>query len=110
MRFRLWIHKSLGLRLWLSFGGTGISWDFARGTDDDGGVSTGGIYSFDTTGDGSRMLGVQPTEDDFTLGFVELRILNDTGPIAGNSWGAAGPERWRKSVAARANLTDVPIV
>lgn len=61
------------------FGDTAISGDFARGSNDDGGVATGGIYSFLTTDDGNRMLGVQPTENDFTPGFVELRILNDTG-------------------------------
>ncbi|MEM9273505.1 MAG: hypothetical protein AAGA80_11155 [Cyanobacteria bacterium P01_F01_bin.143] len=59
-----------------NFGGTGTSGDFARGTSD-GGVITGGIYSFDVGG-GNSTLGVQPTGGDFTPGAITLKLTNDT--------------------------------
>ena len=63
----------------LDFGGTGTTGDFARGTSA-GGVSTGGIYSFETsTGDFS--LGVQPIGTDFTPGSFIARYVNDTGGL-----------------------------
>ncbi len=60
-----------------SFDGTYESGDFARGTST-GGVTTGGIYAFDT-GDGVTILGVQPTASDFTPGAFTLRLGNTTG-------------------------------
>jgi len=59
-----------------SFGGTFDSGDFARGSAS-GGVSTGGIYAFNT---GSNVvLGVQPGGSDFTPGALILRLTNSSG-------------------------------
>lgn len=64
----------------VSFGGTSIVGDPARGSDDDGGVSTGGIYSFVIPGgSGNGTLGVQPGGNDFTPGGIFVRFVNDTG-------------------------------
>lgn len=61
----------------LSFGGTGTSGDFARGSST-GGVTTAGIYAFDN-GITGNMLGVQPGGSDFTPGEFRLRIENNSG-------------------------------
>jgi predicted extracellular nuclease len=58
----------------LNFGDTKTNGDFARGVSN-GGVSTGGIYSF-TVASGNNILGVQPTGDDFTPGEIILRLQN----------------------------------
>ena len=61
----------------LSYGGTGVTGDFARGKSS-GGVTSGGLYAFQVaTGDWA--MGVQATGTDFNPGFIELRILNQTG-------------------------------
>ena len=59
------------------FGGTHTSGDQARGTDVDGGVSTGGVYAFDIGG--NTILGVQPGGSDFTPGEFTLAIENTSG-------------------------------
>lgn len=43
-----------------------------------GGVTTGGTYAFDI-GSGNIALGVQPTGTDFTEGYYELEVTNDSG-------------------------------
>lgn len=60
----------------VAFGGTGTADDPARGSDPDG-VSTGGVYNFDTGG-GNASLGVQPGGTDFTPGSFYLRVRNGT--------------------------------
>lgn len=58
------------------YGDTNTSGDLARGSSV-GGVSTGGIYAFETsTGDFS--LGVQPGGNDFTPGTIDIRVENKT--------------------------------
>jgi len=59
-----------------TFGGTHTTGDFARGTST-GGVTTGGIYAFNTGG-GNKIFGVQPSTD-FTPGSFTLKIQNTTG-------------------------------
>ena len=59
-----------------SFGGTFTTGDFARGLDADGGVTTGGIYAFQTSG--NTLLGIQPGGSDFTPGTITLNLLNTT--------------------------------
>ncbi len=61
----------------MNFGDTKTSGDFARGSST-GGVSTGGVYSFDVGG-GNTTLGVQPGGSDFTPGDFTLKIENTTG-------------------------------
>ena len=61
----------------MNFGDTKTSGDFARGASS-GGVSTGGVYSFDVGG-GNTTLGVQPGGSDFTPGAFTLKIENTTG-------------------------------
>ena len=60
-----------------TFGGTHDTGDFARGTSA-GGVTTGGIYAFETT-TGDFAAGVQPTGSDMTPGDVTIRVTNNTG-------------------------------
>ncbi len=60
-----------------TFGGTHTAGDFARGTST-GGITTGGTYAFNV-GSGNIILGVQPTDPDFTPGTITLRIQNTTG-------------------------------
>lgn len=60
-----------------AFGATCTSGDFARGAST-GGVTTGGVYSFDT-GSGNNSLGIQPANSDFTPGTVDLKIENNAG-------------------------------
>ena len=52
--------------------------DLSRGSSGFG-VATGGIYSFDYTGNGQRSLGIQPGGSDFTDGAIILRVANNTG-------------------------------
>ncbi|MBE2223825.1 MAG: ExeM/NucH family extracellular endonuclease, partial [Anaerolineae bacterium] len=61
----------------LDFGNAITSGDFARGSST-GGVTTGGVYAFDTGG-GNRILGIQPGGSDFAPGDIKLRIQNTTG-------------------------------
>jgi hypothetical protein len=60
-----------------NFGGTYTSGDWARGASN-GGVSSGGVYAFNT-GTSGVGLGVQPGGSDFTLGSMILEIENATG-------------------------------
>jgi hypothetical protein len=62
----------------LLFGGTQTGGDFARGLSN-GGVTTGGAYSFNNGTGGS--MGVQPTGADFNNGSFTLRIQNNTGAV-----------------------------
>lgn len=65
----------------ITYGGTGTSGDFARGTSE-GGVTNGGIYGFDVSNSPAgvdRALGVQPSGADFTAGSLTLRVRNNTG-------------------------------
>lgn len=62
-----------------AFGGTFTSGDSARGANANGGVSTGGIYAFTTSG--NTFLGVQPGGNDFTPGTITLKLTNTTGAI-----------------------------
>ncbi|MBZ8181342.1 PFE-CTERM domain-containing protein [Oscillatoria salina] len=66
----------------LTYGGTGTTGDFARGTST-GGVTTGGIYAFDVGG-GNIALGIQPVGADFTPGTITLRLENNTGNTINN--------------------------
>lgn len=59
-----------------AFGVESTSGDYARGTDN-GGVSTGGLYSFDL-GNGNKSLGLQSTANDFTPGTLTLKIDNNS--------------------------------
>lgn len=59
----------------LAYGGIGVTGDFARGTDVDGGVTTGGVYAFDVNS-GNIILGVQPGGSDFTPGTFEFKVNN----------------------------------
>ncbi len=61
----------------VNFGDSQTGGDFARGPSS-GGATTGGIYAFDVGG-GNIILGVQPTDPDFTPGEIILRLQNDTG-------------------------------
>ncbi|HSU38652.1 MAG TPA: hypothetical protein VLJ38_03760, partial [Polyangiaceae bacterium] len=64
----------------LDFGANGTSSDFGRGTST-GGVTNGGIYAFDT-GAGHVVLGIQPTDADFTPGSLSARFKNSlTRPL-----------------------------
>lgn len=60
----------------LAFGDTKTSADFSGGTSN-GGVTTAGIYAFNTGS--NTILGFQPTGSDWTPGTVILRIQNQTG-------------------------------
>ncbi|MEL7498836.1 MAG: hypothetical protein AAFN77_14605 [Planctomycetota bacterium] len=63
-----------------SIAGFSSSSDLSRGSDD-GGVGTGGVYSFDTSnsGAGEQSLGVQPGGSDFTAGSFTASVMNNTG-------------------------------
>jgi cysteine-rich repeat protein len=64
----------------LDFGGNGTAGDFSRGPSM-GGVTTGGIYAFDTGG-GNVSLGIQPSDADFTPGALIARFKNElTRPL-----------------------------
>lgn len=65
-----------------------IGWDASGFSDGEGfsenegfstgGVTGGGTYAFDTGFDGVA-LGVQPTAADFTPGYYQLEVVNDSG-------------------------------
>lgn len=60
-----------------SFGGAHTTGDFARGTDVDGGVSTGGVYAFEVvSGSGDYNIGFQPGGTDVTPGALDILITN----------------------------------
>ena len=61
----------------LSFGGLEIIGDFARGSSS-GGVTTGGIYSYEVEID-NRAFGFQAIGNDFTPGSITLKIRNSSG-------------------------------
>ncbi|MEP2937398.1 MAG: hypothetical protein ABJM06_03310 [Gilvibacter sp.] len=62
----------------MNYGDTAVTGDFARGFDVGGGVTTGGVYSFEVSA-GTRTLGVQPGGSDFTPGYIEYKVRNTTG-------------------------------
>lgn len=59
------------------FGATHINNDFAKGGSA-GGITSGGLYSFEPTA-GDSAFGIQPTGSDWTPGTVVLRVINNTG-------------------------------
>ncbi|MCB0481039.1 MAG: hypothetical protein KDC83_06375 [Flavobacteriales bacterium] len=61
----------------LAFGASGTTGDYARGSSS-GGVSTGGIYAFQTSA-GNYSLGFQPGGSDFTPGSAIIKLQNNTG-------------------------------
>ena len=63
----------------VDFGGTATTanTDFTRGTDADGGVTTGGVYAF-TVG-GNPFVGFQPSGSDFNPGNFYINVVNNTG-------------------------------
>lgn len=61
----------------LDFGDTETSGDFSRGSSA-GGVTSGGIYAFETSAT-NVSLGVQPGGSDFTSGSMTLKVQNKTG-------------------------------
>ncbi|MGF1581919.1 MAG: hypothetical protein ACFCD0_21550 [Gemmataceae bacterium] len=67
----------------MAFGDTRTENDFARGASA-GGVTTGGVYSFDT-GSGNNILGIQPSSADWTPGTITLQVVNTTGSSV-DSW------------------------
>ncbi|MEM6884684.1 MAG: PEP-CTERM sorting domain-containing protein [Verrucomicrobiota bacterium] len=73
--------------------------DLARGASS-GGVTTGGVYSFDVGG-GNNTLGFQPGGSDFTPGTATLTIQNTTG-FTVNSWNF-GYDLWVFNDQGRAN-------
>ncbi len=62
----------------LVYGASNTAGDYARGITNNGGVTTGGIYSFigDGTGQNPKdtCLWIQPTADDWTPGTITLRV------------------------------------
>lgn len=56
---------------------SGAGFSELRGSSS-GGVSTGGTYAFDIGG-GNIALGVQPGGSDFTPGYFQLEVTNDSG-------------------------------
>lgn len=65
----------------LTYGDTGDTDDYARGTSDGtGGILLGGVYAFDFTPPATnRMLGAMASVGDFDPGYLEFRVLNTTG-------------------------------
>jgi hypothetical protein len=61
----------------LAFGNIGISGDFARGFST-GGVTHGGIYSFEVDTD-NRAMGFQPSSSEFSPGSITLKVINSSG-------------------------------
>ena len=86
-----------------TFGGTHTSGDFARGPST-GGKTTGGIYAFDI-GSGNVILGVQPTDADFTSGDLTLRVENTTGATVTNVY--ISYEIWVYNDEDRANSLNL---
>ena len=64
------------------YGEMKVTGDFARGPST-GGVSSGGVYAFDTDGTNISW-GVQPAGSDWTPGTFEIRIQNTTGNTLSN--------------------------
>lgn len=60
-----------------SFGGEATTGDFAQGIED-GGVGTGGFYTFQVESD-NNAFGIQPNLSDWTPGTVTLKVQNSTG-------------------------------
>ncbi len=58
--------------------GNNTSGDYARGTTDGMGETTGGIYGFDDGG-GDMAIWIQPTGGDFTPGDLTYQLQNTTG-------------------------------
>jgi len=75
-----WNYTGMSSPASVAFGGTQTSGDAARGAST-GGVTTGGIYSFDWSGAGEESLGIQPGGSDWTPGTIGLRIENNTGGV-----------------------------
>jgi len=84
------------------FGASGSSGDYTRGTSA-GGVSTGGLYSFDN-GTGASM-GIQPGGSDFTPGSITLRIENSTGQVINDL--ELAYEIWAFNDQARASFLNL---
>jgi hypothetical protein len=90
--------------LWRA-GGFSASTDLARGIST-GGVMDGGIYAFTDVGTtGNTILGVQPAADDFTPGFIELRLKNHSGAIVATI--DLSYEIWSYNDAERANSLNL---
>lgn len=87
----------------LSYGGTGVTGDFARGKSS-GGVTSGGLYAFQVAS-GDWAMGVQATGTDFNPGFFELRILNRAG-AAMERWGV-GYDLYTRNDQARSSSWDL---
>lgn len=61
----------------LSFGGSAVSGDLARGAISGGGTSTGGLYALaDFPGKGGSSIAFQPGGSDFTPGVITLKVRN----------------------------------
>jgi VCBS repeat-containing protein len=82
-------------------GGFSDAADLARGASSMP-VVTGGIYAFTDVGTaGNTILGLQPAADDFTPGFIDLRLVNDTDAVIATI--GLSYEIWTYNDAARAN-------
>ena len=88
-----------------SFGDVRTSGDFARGTDADGGVGTGGIYAFLVDGGANTLLGVQPGGSDFAPGGLFLRVQNLTGAVLNTV--SVAYDIWVNNDQARSNALDL---
>lgn len=64
----------------LNYGGTEVTGVYAKG-ESTGGVSQAGIYAFDISNGGIKdnALGFQPATNDFTPGYIEVKLNNTTG-------------------------------
>ena len=60
------------------FGDSAATGDMDQGQDD-GGVGSGGLYSFEVGGSSDVAFGIQPSGSDFTPGTITLKITNNTG-------------------------------
>lgn len=89
----------------LAFGDTATTGDFARGQDDDGGVTTGGIYAFTVAG--NNFFGFQPGGSDLTPGAITIRIENTSG--ATQSEFTLNYDLLVNNNAARANSLNVAV-
>ncbi|WP_235296353.1 T9SS type A sorting domain-containing protein [Portibacter marinus] len=88
-----------------NFTGFGTSSDLVRGTDTDGGVTTGGIYAFVVGVD--TFLGVQPAGSDFTPGTIILSVTNNTGQ--GIAEINLSYENWINNDQTRANSLNAEV-
>jgi uncharacterized repeat protein (TIGR01451 family) len=75
----VWIVQGMSDQSAPAFGDSLTSGDFTRGASS-GGVTSGGIYAFDTGG--NTILGAQPTGSDFTPGSIDLQTINLSGNVA----------------------------